>query len=217
MRRYTAMAMTAAMLLATACGGDDGTGVRTIEEGGSGSVSGSGSGSGPASGSASGSGTATESGSASGTATESGSASGTATESGSASGSGSGSAAAVDPGEADEQVAVLLSEHIVEPEPASVPAGLIGFAADNAGELEHELYIARAGSADELPLADDGSVEEDDVPDAGFIGEIEDIPAGEEAAAAFQMEPGTYVLFCNIVEDDIVHFAEGMHAEFTVE
>jgi hypothetical protein len=203
MRRYTAMAMTAAMLLATACGGDDGTGVRTIEEGGSGSVSGSGSGSGPASGSASGSGTATESGSASGTATESGSA--------------SGSAAAVDPGEADEQVAVLLSEHIVEPEPASVPAGLIGFAADNAGELEHELYIARAGSADELPLADDGSVEEDDVPDADFIGEIEDIPAGEEAAAAFQMEPGTYVLFCNIVEDDIVHFAEGMHAEFTVE
>jgi hypothetical protein len=209
MRRYTAMAMTAAMLLATACGGDDGTGVRTIEEGGSGSVSGSGSGSGPASGSASGSGTATESGSASG--------SGTANESGSASGSGSGPAAAVDPGEADEQVAVLLSEHIVEPEPASVPAGLIGFAADNAGELEHELYIARAGSADELPLADDGSVEEDDVPDADFIGEIEDIPAGEEAAAAFQMEPGTYVLFCNIVEDDIVHFAEGMHAEFTVE
>ncbi len=207
MRRYTAMAMTAAMLLATACGGDNGTGVRTIEEGGSGSVSGSGSGSGPASGSASGS----------GTATESGSASGTATESGSASGSGSGSAAAVDPGEADEQVAVLLSEHIVEPEPASVPAGLIGFAADNVGELENELYIARAGSADELPLADDGSVEEDDIPDADFIGEIEDIPAGEEAAAAFQMEPGTYVLFCNIVEDDIVHFAEGMHAEFTVE
>jgi hypothetical protein len=146
-----------------------------------------------------------------------GTVSGSASASGSPSGSASVPAAApIDPATADTRVAVTLDEWTVAPEPDQAAAGVIAFDTTNEGDVPHELYIARAESADSLPTAPDGSVEEDQLPAGSFVGEIEEFPSGATEIAAFEMQPGTYVLFCNIADTTGVHFKEGMHTTFTV-
>jgi uncharacterized cupredoxin-like copper-binding protein len=54
------------------------------------------------------------------------------------------------------------------------------------------------------------------------LGEVEDVEAGDERELTLDLEPGDYVLLCNVVEEEETgevesHFAEGMHATFTVE
>lgn len=194
--------VAALVVFGAACGSDDdGAAVRNIggESSGSGSHSGSGSGSGSAS----------------------------APASGSASASGSEAAVGcnvVDGTEATGDattVEVALDEWSVAPDPASVPAGLVTFTAANIGEEEHELAVVRAEDVDELPTADDGSVdlEADEV---DLIGEIEAFPSGETCEGTFELEAGDYVLLCNLVHEghdgghDEVHVELGMHVPFTV-
>ena len=59
-------------------------------------------------------------------------------------------------------------------------------------------------------------MQEDELEEGAFIGEIEAFPAGETCEGTFELpEAGDYILFCNIVEtleDGSVesHFEEGM-------
>ena len=59
------------------------------------------------------------------------------------------------------------------------------------------------------------------------VGEIADVPAGASHHKTFDLRPGSYVAFCNIVGGmgigngmmggmEHVHFAAGMHTEFAV-
>ncbi|HEX6312479.1 MAG TPA: hypothetical protein VF152_12760 [Acidimicrobiia bacterium] len=125
-----------------------------------------------------------------------------------------------DGGDGGETVDVLLSEFIVEPDPTEVSAGEIEFVADNQGGEVHELVVVRADSAEDLPTDADGAVDEAQIPEADQLGEIEDIQPGDSATLTLDLEAGTYVLLCNIVEEEDgeveSHFAEGMHAPFTV-
>jgi uncharacterized cupredoxin-like copper-binding protein len=108
------------------------------------------------------------------------------------------------------QVFVTLGEWAVSPETTSVPAGEVYFLADNAGAQPHELVVIRTDLAeDELPVVDD-RVPEDDV---DIIGEIEPFAANSQASTVLDLEPGAYVLICNIAQ----HYGEGMHSAFTVE
>jgi hypothetical protein len=157
--------------------------------------------------------------------------------SGSASGSGSGSASGsgtgVATGEAgctefgagriaDTSMDVVLDEWRVDPEAATVAAGTIEFELTNVGEDEHEFAVTRGASIEALPLADDDTV---DIPlleeEGEFVGEVEAFPAGGECAGTFDLEPGRYVLFCNLVHEEEEgienHFQEGMATEFVVE
>lgn len=123
---------------------------------------------------------------------------------------------------ADADVTVLLSEWIVEPTPTSVGADGVTFLADNQGGDTHEMVVVRADDPTDLPTDEDGAVDESQIPEGDFIGEIEEFPSGEQRTGTFDLEPGTYVLFCNIteIEDDgevESHFAEGMSTTFTVE
>ncbi|HVL63814.1 MAG TPA: hypothetical protein VM573_01450 [Actinomycetota bacterium] len=184
------------LLLATACGADDGADVRAT---------------GTSSGSASGSGThAHGSGSASGSAT--GHASGTAVAECAPVGG------ALEP-EATTEVAVRLGEWHVTPDRDSVKAGVVTFALENEGEDVHEFAVVRGKSADDLPLADDGTVDLESMGD-DFLGEVEAFPAGESCSGTFELPKGDYVLLCNLLheEDGEVenHFELGMHTEFTV-
>ena len=177
------------------CGDDDGGEVREV--GGEGSESASASGSGSGSGSASGSG----------------------------SGSGSGRAMAAecvpvgDPETADTTIAVTLDEWTITPAETTAPAGAVLFATENIGEENHELVIAEGT---DLPTAEDGSVDESQLPDGALIGEIEAYPAGETCDGVFELAAGTYTLFCNIVEEEEdgtveSHVEKGMVTTFTVE
>jgi len=146
-----------------------------------------------------------------------------ASASGSGSGSGSGSASA--PAEeaeceivgeaagADTSVDVELGEFFVRPLTREVDAGTVTFDLDNTGGEPHELVVVRART-DDL-VVEDGQVQEDDLADGAFIGEVEPFPPGE-CQGTFDLDPGDYTLFCNIVEGDESHFEEGMHVPFRV-
>jgi uncharacterized cupredoxin-like copper-binding protein len=122
-----------------------------------------------------------------------------------------------DDGEGAE-VDVVLSEFIVDPSEDSVEAGEVTFALDNQGGETHEFLVVEAASADALPVDDDGAFDEEA---DGVVDEVEDIEAGDTAELTLDLEAGDYVLLCNVVEDEDgepeSHFAEGMHANFTVE
>ena len=116
------------------------------------------------------------------------------------------------------EVDVVVSEFIVDPSEDSVDAGEVTFAIDNQGGETHEFLVVEAASADDLPVDDDGAFDEEA---DGVVDEVEDIEAGDTAELTLDLEAGDYVLLCNVVEDEDgeveSHFAEGMHADFTVE
>ena len=115
-------------------------------------------------------------------------------------------------------VNVELNEFTVTADPDSVDAGEVEFVVDNIGEETHEFVIVQTDlDADALPAGDDGSVDEEGG-GVEVVDEIEDIASGSTQELTVDMEAGSYVLFCNIVDDEgDVHYAEGMHTGFTVE
>lgn len=120
--------------------------------------------------------------------------------------------------DADTTVAATLDEFSITVDPATAPAGAIGFVTENAGEEPHELVIARGVPADIQVV--DGAPDEEALGDA-VIGEIEAFPAGETCEGTYELTAGDYVLFCALVEeleDGTIesHYEEGMVTTFTV-
>lgn len=119
-------------------------------------------------------------------------------------------------------VEVTLQEFAVGAQPATIGAGEVTFEATNTGPDDlHELVIVRTDlGAISLPTNPDGSVDEEGE-GIELIGEIEEFPVGETESATFDLEAGSYVLFCNIVEQEDgeteSHYQEGMRLDFTVE
>ncbi len=152
-----------------------------------------------------------------------GSGSGAGSGSGVSSGSDTGSEQAAaacepvgDPASADTTVTLSLDEWSIQPSRDSVPAGAIAFDAENDGTMPHEVVVVKADSPDALPTTDNGGFDEGAIPDDQLIGEIEPFPAGQDCTGVFDLQPGSYVLLCNISEGDLNHFAKGMVATFTV-
>jgi len=118
-----------------------------------------------------------------------------------------------DSGTGSGEVMVSLSEWDVDA-PADIAGGSVTIAATNDGGETHELVIVRADSVDGWEEVD-GKVVEDQFSEEDFIGEIEEFDAGTTETATFELEPGNYVFFCNIVEEEEngeleSHFDEGM-------
>lgn len=112
---------------------------------------------------------------------------------------------------------VELSEYAVSVTPASVDSGETTFSVENTGGATHEFVVVSTDLADpDLPTSDDGSVDEEG---SGIeaVDEIEDITAGSSEELTVDLDPGSYVLFCNVVDGSLVHYQEGMHTSFTVE
>ena len=123
-----------------------------------------------------------------------------------------------------------LDEWSITADQPVLGAGRRTITATNLGHHTHELVIVRATDAASLPTKSDGSVDEDRL-DRVTVGEIADVPAGTSRHKVFDLRPGRYVAFCNIVGGmgmnmgngngmmggmEHVHFAAGMHTEFTV-
>jgi uncharacterized cupredoxin-like copper-binding protein len=120
------------------------------------------------------------------------------------------------------EVNVVVSEFIVEPDPESVDAGEVTFVVDNQGGEIHEFLVVDAASADDLPVDGDGAFDEAAFGADKVLDEVEDIESGDTAELTLDLEPGDYLLLCNLVEEEETgevesHFAEGMYATFTVE
>ena len=92
--------------------------------------------------------------------------------------------------------------------------------AKNQGGDVHELVIVKGDDPALLPVDEDGAVIEGDLPEGDFIGEIAAVDAGTEESASFDLDAGSYILFCNIVGNSIGfpggHFEDGMVNTLTV-
>jgi plastocyanin len=115
---------------------------------------------------------------------------------------------------------VSLSEWQVDPSPTSATSGDVEFSVTNDGGEQHEMVIVKDIAPEDLPVDADGHVVEDDIPEGAVIGEVAEFDAGTTETQTFNLEPGTYTIFCNIIETEdgatVSHFANGMHNTITV-
>ena len=94
---------------------------------------------------------------------------------------------------------------------STAAAGKLTFVVENDGPSTHELVVFKTNlSADALPQAS-GVVDEEST-DLQSIDEVEDIKSGKSKKLTVDLQPGRYVLICNISG----HYQLGMHAAFTV-
>ena len=92
-----------------------------------------------------------------------------------------------------------LSEFSIKLDQPSLPAGTVTLTADNVGAEEHEIIFVKASAVADLPTKADGSVDEEKIAKSDLVGEIGNIPAHGSKTATFKMASGTYIAFCNIV------------------
>jgi len=127
-------------------------------------------------------------------------------------------------------VNVALSEWLIEPDRDSVPAGEVTFVAANEGTIEHELVIIKTDLADDsLPTHQEDQemlgVVDEEAEGVQVIDEIEEFEPDGEESLTLDLEPGNYVLICNIGPEGEEgehgahgsHYEEGMHTSLTVE
>lgn len=91
-------------------------------------------------------------------------------------------------------------------------AGATSFEVTNNGPSTHEFVVfATKLAPDALPTNDDGTVDEEGK-GVTHIDEIEDVGAGCNATLNLDLDPGSYVVICNLPG----HYQAGMHAPLTV-
>ena len=117
------------------------------------------------------------------------------------------------------RVDVTLAEWSISPANIRVEAGRIYFYVDNDGpDHPHEFVIIRIGdtSIADIPVVD-GMVPEDEV---DFIDEIEEFEVESAATIVVDLEPGRYLVLCNIAETEdgepLNHYELGMRALLNV-
>jgi hypothetical protein len=94
-----------------------------------------------------------------------------------------------------------LSEFLVAPPKAALHAGLVTITAANVGGETHELVIVKGNDPHTLPTNANGSVDEAMIPSRNKVGEIGGVAAGKHKSKSFQLTAGTYIAFCNVVDD----------------
>jgi uncharacterized cupredoxin-like copper-binding protein len=95
-------------------------------------------------------------------------------------------------------------------------SGQITFHVHNdATDLKHEFVIFKTDlPEDQLPLTPEGAVDEEGQ-GVTHVDEVE-VEAGEAKDLTVNLEPGRYVIICNINDNNEQHYMHGMHTVFTV-
>jgi uncharacterized cupredoxin-like copper-binding protein len=107
-------------------------------------------------------------------------------------------------------VHVTLKENGITLDQTTASAGTVIFDVKNSGTIVHEFVVIKTDAAqDKLPASagEPGQMLED-----GTVGEVEDINVGESKQLSLKLDPGKYVLICNLVG----HYLLGMHVGFVV-
>lgn len=116
--------------------------------------------------------------------------------------------------DADTTVGIDLQEYAFVPASVEVEAGVVTFAAENVGEEDHELAFLPGGG--EVPLTDDGEPDEDALAEAGAF-ELEAFGPDQTCNATYDLEPGTYTMFCIVTTaEGSTHYELGMRGELVV-
>jgi hypothetical protein len=112
-------------------------------------------------------------------------------------------------------VAVTMDEWFIEA-PTDLTAGEVTFAIQNDGSFPHEFVVIAGEGYDALPLAANGAVLEDELPDGAVIDRTDRIEGGLDGELTVALEPGNYVLLCNIVAGPTSHAGRGQNLDVTV-
>lgn len=106
-------------------------------------------------------------------------------------------------------VTATLTEFAIQPSPASVSAGEVTFTVKNSGAVPHELAIVKSDAdPKKLPQKDGLADESVNKP----LGRTKEIATGASGTVTAKLEPGKYVLLCNLAG----HYSAAMATSFTV-
>ena len=95
----------------------------------------------------------------------------------------------------------------------SAPSGSVTFNVTNDASQVHEFVVFRTDlGEDALPTDENGDVDEEGSTQLTLVDEIEDIQGGAQPSLTVDLEPGHYVVVCNLPG----HYRQGMYASFTV-
>jgi uncharacterized cupredoxin-like copper-binding protein len=123
------------------------------------------------------------------------------------------------PSPSTTNVGITLSEWAIANSVSTAPAGEVKFTVSNQGPADvHEFVVIKTNlSLTSLPVDSMGKVNEEG-PGMEPIDEIEDLAVGGTQDLVVNLEPGSYVLICNIY-DEVTHeshYQMGMRNSFTV-
>jgi uncharacterized cupredoxin-like copper-binding protein len=114
-------------------------------------------------------------------------------------------------GEGGSDVAVTLDDYAIRPEAATLSAGEVSFKIENVGATEHEMVVILSDIDPATIPVEDHEIDEEA---SGMtpIGEVEDVQPGASKDLVLTLEPGNYILVCNLPK----HFERGMVTTITV-
>lgn len=107
------------------------------------------------------------------------------------------------------EIGVAEREHTLVLTSNEVRAGEVTFVVRNRGGQAHDLIVIRTDlAADALPVDQQTQKARED----GRVGGVELVNPGKSANLRVKLEPGRYVLICNVP----THYQLGMRTELTV-
>jgi len=118
------------------------------------------------------------------------------------------------------KVNVMLQEWRMVADSKKVSAGEVTITVQNRGKEKHEMVLLKTDVPyDQLPLKREGGIDEKGA--GSVVDEIEDIEPKMIKSMTVKLEPGSYVLLCNIVEEDAgkmeEHYKMGMRTPLIVQ
>ncbi len=116
-------------------------------------------------------------------------------------------------------VSATLKEWTITLSSTNLKAGTITFNVTNDGTKNHEFIVRKTDlKADALPTSSEGTIVEDN-PQLSTVGdpsEIPDFAPGLTKSLTLTLQPGNYVIFCNLHVETLLHYEKGMRIGFTV-
>lgn len=112
----------------------------------------------------------------------------------------------------DGGVDVTEKDFSIEMADTQLKAGEVTFDVSNEADQIHEFVVVKTDLAEgDLPTDDSGDVDEEG---EGIepVDEIEDIEGGSSQSLTVNLDPGNYVVICNLPG----HYRQGMHSTITV-
>lgn len=110
---------------------------------------------------------------------------------------------------------MTVEEFVIKPSVVRAPYGTVIFKVKNAGTVTHQFLVIKS----DLPIAQLPRLPNNagaDEKQLDVVGRIEAIEPGAEAELSIPLDPGTYVLICNLRSDGRSHYLTGMYNQFTV-
>ena len=96
---------------------------------------------------------------------------------------------------------------------STAQTGSVTFDITNNGPSTHEFVVFQTDlTEDQLPLSDDETEVDEEGEGLTAVDEVEDIKANTSGSLTVDLQPGSYVVICNLPG----HYKLGMHAAFTV-